>query len=159
MERKILTENLSKDRRSKEKMIFSNIFVYSNMLQKIFNREIPILTLKQFMLVALIRQINKPLTYTCAGKILGSSRQNIRRIAESLEKEGFLTIEPMKEDKRAQNVFITPRAERYFIEEFKDYERDLKYLFEVFDDEELGQFFNLMNKLSLGIESLDRRGH
>ena len=60
---------------------FENQFVF-----QIFDSRIPALSLKQFMLLSVARQAGEPMTFTQLGALLGCSRQNIKQLAEALEK-------------------------------------------------------------------------
>lgn len=45
----------------------------------------------------------------------------------------------------------------YFQNEFSQYQKELKYLFEVYTDEEIETLFTLLSKLYAGIENLEKR--
>ena len=61
-------------------------------MQTIFDKNIPELSLKQFMLLSVARQSEKPLTFTGLGNLLGCSRQNVKKLADVLLKKGFIDI-------------------------------------------------------------------
>ena len=97
--------------------------------------------MKQFMLLSIVRQLPEQLTFTQLGDILGCSRQNIKKLADALEKKGFITIQQSSSDARAMCICPAKKAEEYFQEEFSVYQKELKYLFEVYTEKELEQFF------------------
>ncbi len=154
MELETLIAEYSTSRDKQEKAIFSTLFFTSNRLQTLFDRDIPQVTLKQFMLLVLVGQ---PSTLTQLGKLLGCSRQNVKKLADALEKKGFITLAQSPRDPRATCVSPTQKMEDFFAHDFVQYEEKLKYVFEVYTDEELKTLFGLFNKLYEGIEHLEKR--
>lgn len=153
-----LTARYSDTTEKQQRAIFSALFIATNRLQTLFDKNIPQLSLKQFMLLAMVRQSEEQLTFTQLGNILGCSRQNIKKLAEILEKKGFITIQQSPQDPRAMSIFPTAKVEQYFERDFSQYQEELKYLFEVYTDEEVETLFVLLSKLYAGIENLERKG-
>lgn len=142
---------------NREKAIFSTLFIAGNRLQTLFDNHIPEISLKQFMLLSLVRQSGEPLTLTQLGNLLGCSRQNIKKLAEVLAKKGFLTIRQSPRDSRAICICPTEKVDRYFETEFSDYQKELAYLFEGYTEDEIQTLFQLLAKLYDGIGNLERR--
>ena len=155
MELKDLIYRFSNGPDNQRKAIFSTLFIAGNRLQTLFDSRIPSLSLKQFMLLSIVRQADVHLTFTQLGEILGCSRQNVKKLATALEKKGFVTIWQNPNDLRAYSVFSTPKANEYFENEFSGYLEEMKQLFSVYTDEELAQLFRLLMKLYDGIERLE----
>ena len=152
-----LITRFSTTTQDREKAVFSTIFIAGNKLQTLFDKHIPKLSLKQFMLLSIVRQSETPLTFTQSGSILGCSRQNIKKLAEALEKKGFITLAQSPCDTRAMCIRPTKKAEEYFHNDFARYQEELKYLFEVYTDEEIETLFLLLSKLYAGIDNLEKR--
>lgn len=146
----VTTENQSK-------AIFSTLFIAGNKLQTLFDNHIPKVSLKQFMLLSVVRQAKEPLTFTQLGDLLGCSRQNIKKLADALMKKGFVTIRQSPHDARALCICPTEKVDDYFQNDFSEYQRELKYLFEVYTDEEIEMLFILLSRLYAGIENLEKR--
>ena len=142
---------------NQRKAIFSTLFIAGNKLQTLFDNHIPEISLKQFMLLSIVRQSNEQLTFTQLGNILGCSRQNIKKLADVLMKKGFIVIKQSPHDTRAMCISPTEKVNDYFQNEFLQYQEELKYLFEVYTDEEIETLFTLMSKLYAGIENLEKR--
>ena len=151
-----LITRFSDTRENQQKAVFSTLFIAGNRLQTVFDNHIPEISLKQFMLLSIVRQLPEQLTFTQLGDILGCSRQNIKKLADALEKKGFITIQQRSSDARAMCICPAKKAEEYFQEEFSVYQKELKYLFEVYTEKELEQFFRLLMRLYAGIENLQR---
>ncbi len=142
---------------NQRKAIFSTLFIAGNKLQTLFDNHIPELSLKQFMLLSVVRQSKEKLTFTELGNLLGCSRQNIKKIAEVLEKKGFVTIQQSSYDTRAFGICPTQKAEDYFQNDFLEYQKELKYLFEVYTEEEIKTLFILLSRLYQGIDHLENK--
>ena len=57
-------------------------------------------------MLSLIHIYNE-LTLTEAGKLLGCSRQNVTKLAEALERKGWVSVHPSAADSRASPVSYT----------------------------------------------------
>lgn len=152
-----LTARFSDTTEKQRKAIFSTLFIAGNRLQTLFDKHIPQVSLKQFMLLAIVRQSEEQLTFTQLGDILGCSRQNIKKLAEILEKKGFISIRQSPDDSRAMCIVPTEKMYQYFENDFCEYQEELKYLFEVYTDEEVETLFVLLSKLYAGIENLEKK--
>lgn len=152
-----LTARFSETAENQKKAIFSSLFIAANKLQTLFDNHIPQISLKQFMLLSVVRQSKEPLTFTQLGNILGCSRQNIKKLAEILKKKGFISIQPSPHDSRAMCICPTEKVDDFFENEFSEYQEELRYLFEVYTDQEVETLFILMSKLYAGIENLEKK--
>lgn len=152
-----LTERFSSSTENQRKAIFSTLFITGNKLQTLFDNHIPQVSLKQFMLLSIVRQSKELLTFTQLGNMLGCSRQNIKKLADVLRKKGFITIQQSPQDTRAMCICPTEKVNDFFRNDFWEYQEDLKYLFEVYTDEEIETLFTLLTRLYAGIEHLEKR--
>ena len=152
-----LTKHFSHSTENRKKAVFSTLFIAGNRLQTLFDNHIPEISLKQFMLLSIVRQSNEQLTFTQLGNLLGCSRQNIKKLANILMKKGFITIQPSPLDTRAMCICPTEKVNAYFENDFLEYQRELGYLFEVYTDEEIETLFILLSKLYAGIENLEKK--
>ena len=142
---------------NQRKAIFSTLFIAGNKLQTLFDKNIPEVSLKQFMLLSIVRQSKEPLTFTQLGNLLGCSRQNVKKLADVLMKKSFITIQQSPFDTRALCICPTEKVNDYFLNDFSEYQEELKYLFEVYSDKEIETLFVLLSKLYAGIENLEKR--
>ena len=142
---------------NQRKAIFSTLFIAGNKLQTLFDNRIPEVSLKQFMLLSIVRQSKEQLTFTQLGDLLGCSRQNIKKLADVLMKKGFITIQQSPHDTRAMCICPTEKVNDFFQNDFSKYQNELKYLFEVYTDEEIETLFILLSKLYAGIDNLEKK--
>lgn len=154
---KDLVTRFSGTTENQRKAIFSSLFIVGNKLQTIFDNHIPQISLKQFMLLSIVRQSKEPLTFTQLGNILGCSRQNIKKLAEILEKKGFVIMQKSPHDTRAMCICPTEKVNDFFENDFSKYQEELQYLFEVYTDEEIKTLFILLSKMYAGIENLEKK--
>lgn len=152
-----LTARFSGTTENQRKAIFSTLFIAGNKLQTLFDKHIPEVSLKQFMLLSIVRQSKEQLTLTQLGNILGCSRQNIKKLADVLVKKGFITITQSPHDTRGLCICPTEKVNDYFQGDFVKYQEQLTYLFEVYTDEEIETLFLLLSRLYAGIDNLEKR--
>ncbi len=157
MELQDLITRFSDGREKQGKAIFSSLFILGNKLQTLFDQRIPELSLKQFMLLSVVRQSPKPMPLTHLGKLLGCSRQNVKKLGAALEKKGFVSFRSDPEDERILCICPTQKAEDYFQGEFVPYQQELACLFEGYSDEEVAMLFTLLSRLYQGVDNLERR--
>lgn len=157
MEINDLVTHFSGTTANQEKAIFSTLFIAGNRLQTVFDKFIPKVSLKQFMLLSIVRQSNEPLTFTQLGNLLGCSRQNIKKLADVLMKKGFVTLEQSPNDTRAMCVLPTDKVNEFYRNDFSEYQGKLSYLFEVYTDDEISALFHLLSKLYAGIDNLEKK--
>ncbi len=152
-----LITRFSSTTENQRKAIFSTLFIAGNKLQTLFDNHIPEISLKQFMLLSIVKQSKEQLTFTQLGNLLGCSRQNIKKLADVLMKKGFITIRQSPHDTRAMCICPTEKVNDYFGNDFLQYQEELKYLFEVYTDKELETLFILLSRLYAGIENLEKK--
>jgi len=94
---------------SDDLMIYGTLFSLSNRLQTHVDGMLPEITARQhFMLIVIFTLFKdtKPSLKDVANA-MGCSYQNVKRMAENLEKSGFLLIERDAYDKRKYNLTLT----------------------------------------------------
>ncbi len=152
-----LTIKFSSSTVKQRKAIFSTLFIAGNKLQTLFDNHISGVSLKQFMLLSIVRQSKEQLTFTQLGNLLGCSRQNIKKLADVLMKKGFITIQQSPHDTRAMCICPTEKVNDFYKNDFSEYQEKLKYLFEVYTDQEIETLFTLLSRLYAGIENLEKK--
>lgn len=138
--------------------IFGATFFIAQKLQvmgdKVLSEKVGI-TIKQWMLlITLINEFPEHLpTISEAAEKYGTSRQNLKKIALSLQKKGFVLIAQDPEDNRIQRITITGKHRKYFEgNENEKWQHDfIDSLFENFSGAEVVDFSNYMKKLMSNI--------
>lgn len=145
-----------------QKACFNLLFTLANRLQTLFDHAIPEVSLRQFMVLSVLRQSAEPMNLSEMGAILGCSRQNVKKVAALLEKKGLLEFCHQPGDARNLCLYATRQAELWFQEEFAPFEEELQILFSAFSAEEIRIFLQLLQKLMQGtylLEQADRERH
>jgi DNA-binding MarR family transcriptional regulator len=109
------------------------------------------ITTKQWMLlVILVKNLNgQQPTISETAKVFGTSRQNLKQVALSLQKKQFIDIKPDPNDFRIQRISLTGKHEQFFLgEENEQWQNNyINSLFNGFSEEELRTFSGFMNRL------------
>lgn len=99
----------------KKAYIFGAIFFLSNRIQnegdKVFNE---ITTKQWFLLISIIRSGVKNPTLTEISKIIGYSRQNVKKLSVHLEKAGLVELQKDINDSRVLRISLTDKCYNYF---------------------------------------------
>ncbi len=136
--------------------IFSSFFTLSNRLQAAGDGLDDKMTLKQWLLIAvLIKSEEESLSVSDLAQRMGSSRQNVMKMAQLLEKQGFLVIEKRKDDKRFLEVRVTPACLAHCTIRAPKEEMFIETLFAGFSDGELGDLSQSFAKLANNIARLE----
>lgn len=150
-----LTAAYKTGRDNQQRAIFASLFILGNRLQTSFDKVDPQVTMKQFMVLIMIKQVpEKSLDLTSCGDLLGCSRQNAKKLALVLEKKNLITICRNAKDRRKTDLTLTQHGEAYFQSVAKLHKKALDTIFEVYTDDELEQFFIIFMKLYDGAEQL-----
>jgi len=140
-----------------EAYIYGSIFALSNKLQLIGDKFDSNISTKQWFLIAIIAgfQDEAP-TISMTAERMGSSRQNIKKMASILEKRGFLIIVKDKEDGRIQRLELTKYCIDYFEERQEREQNYMKRLFAEFDKEMLIGGFRAIKQLEKNIMRMEK---
>lgn len=74
--------------------IFSSIFVLQNRMQTVGEKLQTKMSMKQWLLLAMVECCPHPKTLTNVGLLMGCSRQNVKKLALALEKKGLCICQP-----------------------------------------------------------------
>ncbi|WP_310604093.1 MarR family winged helix-turn-helix transcriptional regulator [Anaerosporobacter sp.] len=134
--------------------IFSSIFVLQNRMQTAGDKIQTQISMKQWLLIAMTESCPEPRTLTNIGNLMGCSRQNVKKLALSLEKKGFVTM-PLGSNNSVR-IELTEKVNEYAQEIGLQQMQTLKMLFADFNEEEIKQLFRLYEKLFIGIERVEK---
>ncbi len=140
----------------KKSVLFFSLLVIANLIETNYNAGMEELTLKQLMLLILVA-VSEGETFTKYGKIMGSSRQNIKTLAKALEKKSYVSIRQDENDRRACGIFLTDKTAKHFKDTDDYYTRQILYLFSEFTADEIDLMFSFIPKLLAGIERMEKK--
>jgi DNA-binding MarR family transcriptional regulator len=128
--------------------VFTKIFLLSLKMENIGNKALKKdqLTIKQFLLIASIESFEHPPSIKEVADMVSTSHQNVKEIADRLEKRGFIKIEKDEKDKRILRLKTTEKNAQYWASRLDEHEDVIFALFNPFSDEEIRTFKVLINK-------------
>lgn len=132
----------------KKAFIFATMLTLANRLQIVGDKLDKNITLKQWLLIAIILKNGNPSpTLGEVAGIFGCSRQNIKKLAMILEKQGVVALKRDEKDARVVRIQLTSKCHAYF-KGREDLENEfMQDLFHHFDEK-------LTNGLFYGIQQL-----
>lgn len=92
--------------------IYGMLFSLSNRIQTIGDKDFKDITIKQHFLMIGLSMFENPPTLKEMGELIGCSYQNVKRMAEHLQKESYLNIVQDKNDKRKLLLVSTGKLEK-----------------------------------------------
>ena len=141
------------DRLSRMQTLFTSIFVIQNRIQNAGEKIQKELSMKQWLLLTIISVCPKPHTLSNVGRIMGCSRQNVKKLVNSLELKGYVIVE--NGTNNSVCIELTNKVNEYLMEIGNKQIEFLNILFKEFTDKEIELFFSMFNKLYKGLNSLE----
>lgn len=146
---------LGKTNEWRMKLIFLTLFLYTNKLQTACDKMDDKVSIRQWMVIIMTLQYKKPPTLSQLAGVLGCSRQNVKKLALILEKNGYITLERDENDGRALVVKLTSKSAQYF-EDREQVTNELLYMmFGRLTEGKIQELFILLSKLFEGIEDVE----
>lgn len=145
-----LFEEFDCDTPHRVQAIFCNIFIQQNKLQTACEKIQTDMSMKQWLLLAMLEHCPEPKTLTNVGKLMGCSRQNVRKLANALKEKEYLTM--TEGVNNAVCLKETKKVAEYSGEMDERRGRVLQLMFSEFSEEEIAQLYSFYRKLYRGIE-------
>ena len=147
-------ETLGKEPSWVKKLLFAGVFIQENKLHAIFDRYSKIPS-KQWLLMAVSTSFDETPDLTMLAKAMGCSRQNVKKLAMQLEKNGYVKLEKSSKDARSLCVRVSEKG-KVFAKEMVDITDQVhQALFSEFNDDEINEYYRLSIKLMHGIDHLE----
>ena len=138
----------------KKKLIFSGVFVLENKLHTVLDRYLEGITSKQWLVLVVASSFSTPPDLSKVGKALGCSRQNIKKLALALEKEGMVSLIESESDGRSLCIHLTVKG-RIILQNSKNLENKVyNSLFKEFTQDDINSYYSLSKKFNNGIDHL-----
>lgn len=147
-------------RKEQQQFIFGSIFLLSNRFQTAGDGVLKEITLKQFLLLIVIENIDKsnPSLNNIARE-MGTTRQNIKKMIDILCAKGLVKAVRLENDKRNLSVSLTEKAYSFFKKYDKAGSEFLDQLFEGIPEENLGLISDTFNKLFSNIYEIENKNY
>jgi len=131
-----------------EHMIYGTLFALSNRLQTYLDRMLPEITSKQhFLLIvlSLFKDTNPSLKEVASA--MGCSYQNVKRMADCLEKKGYLIIKRDAVDKRKYSLIMTDKIIEFSEKTDEESDKFMQDLYRGLSQEDLQNTLNMLTKM------------
>ncbi len=152
-----LEEGTPTDAQGNKAYVFGMIFLLSNKIQRLGDQRDPRLTVKQWIFLAGVLDCGGPgPTLSQVAARIGSSRQNVKKIASLLEKQGFLSMERDQKDGRALCISLTRECLAHLRQRDHMERRFLEELFQGFSGQELSALSKALEKLEGNVDNMER---
>lgn len=136
--------------------ILGSLLMLANRIQVLGDKLDERITMKQWLLIAVILKSGLPApALSDLAAMLGSSRQNVKKMALLLEKQGLVTLAKDPQDARILRVRLTEGCMVYFAGRSREEERFMAELFADFSQEATTGLFNGLTRLSRNIARME----
>lgn len=134
--------------------IFGTIFTLSNKLQALGDEFDKNITTKQWLFIISVSTFKEPPMISEVANFIGYSRQNAKRIANALQKSGYVIISKDEHDARALRIELAQECRKYFEKRKKCEIEFLEKIFTGFDSELIHDFYKNLIRLELNIKKI-----
>lgn len=147
-------EERGTDLRWMKKLLFAGVFIQENRLHTIFDRYNE-MSSKQWLLMVICNSFDTTQDLTTLGAAMGCSRQNVKKLALQLEKNGYVVLEKSKKDARSLCVKGTEKGIEFAKKNEALVDKLHETVFKEFTDEEIEKYYQMSIKMMHGIEYLE----
>lgn len=140
---------------SKQAFVYAAIHMLANRMQTLGDKIDPTVSSKQWFVLAVVLKFDAtPPNIGDVADALGTSRQNIKKIANILEKRGFLRLEKDEKDLRSIRLFLTEQCYKYLKGREQQENEYLKRIFSELEEEEVTVLCKGLGKLLKNLDNL-----
>ena len=140
----------------KEAYILGAIFTFANRLQFLGDKLYENISMKQWLLIAVISKCKSyPPSISEIAEIIGSSRQNVKKMALILQERGFVSLDKDSNDARVIRITLTPKCLTYFQEKEEKELQFMSSLFDNFDETHTNGLYEGLAKLAENITEME----
>ena len=104
------------DEMEDRKYLFGSIHTLANRKETLMEREMTEfgVTFKQWLLMSVVRNaFERPPSLNEAARVMGTSHQNVKKIASILERKGLARLEKDRTDSRVTRLVLTENSDRF----------------------------------------------
>ncbi len=144
------------DEKEQQAYILGAFLTLANRLQVLGDKLDEKITMKQWLLIAVILKSGSPApALRDLAAMIGSSRQNVKKMALLLEKQGFVALSKDEKDARILRVRLTEECRVYFAGRNREEEQFMDDLFQDFNAELTSGLFTGLTKLTDNIARME----
>lgn len=134
---------------NKQYILFGGTFVLANKLQVVADKKVKGLSTKQWFLLRNLSDVptDPQPTITMLAKETDTSRQNVRKMLEVLQRRGYVALHESEDDRRSQTVHLTQSGGNVLRQVAQEAVPFFKELFSGISEEELEKSADVIVKL------------
>lgn len=145
------------NRTENEEYIIGCVSLLSNKITQFGDSILPDITFKQWFLLIMISKMElQEKSINSIAEVVGTTRQNVKKMLVPLENKGYVRIEKSDSDARALKVELTEKAYQYFTENDASAARETNRLFSAFSTEEIDGLVCTLKKLQCSFEIYEK---
>ena len=156
MDIKGLLNDFGKSEELQKQAVFTSIFIIQNRLQTACDKLEDDITVKQWLLLAMASVCHEPPTLTTLGRLMGCSRQNVKKLAGALEKKGYLQIDKDAAKGNTASIIITAKTQEYYDGKSDLHEHLFRLLFQDFSSDEIMLVYGFIKKFYKGVSRIEK---
>ena len=137
------------------KFAFGSLFLLANRVQLLGDKIDPDISIKQWLFIVVIPSCGSAPTIMEISRALGSSHQNVKKMAVILESRGFIRLFKDPEDARITRVSLTEKCAEFFDAREDAAGEFIERLFAGFSDSEIRGLSVVMRKLSENVVAME----
>lgn len=137
----------------KKRLIFSELFILQNKIQTRFDKILGDITSKQFIILMIVNSFPYPPSLTEVAKHAGCSRQNVKKVAAVLERNGYIILIAEKET-RAVRIALEQKFYDFYETFMQKSETGLEDLFHGMNKTEIDGLFSNLHLLEENVDRL-----
>jgi len=141
------------NRTENEEYIIGCVSLLSNKITQFGDSILPDITFKQWFLLIMISKMElREKSVNSIAEVVGTTRQNVKKMLVPLENKGYVRIEKSNSDARALKVELTEKAYQYFTDNDASTAHETEKLFSAFSTEEIEGLACTLKKLLCSFE-------
>lgn len=142
---------------TRKEILLSRLFNLSNKIQNLGDLLDSEITMKQGQMLEIINQYETgPIMITELSELIGSSRQNAKKMALLLSNQGYLSLARDEKDARILRVALTEKGSLYCSSRRDADKRFLNNVFDGFTDKQLKGLIKNFDKLSKNVAKMEK---
>jgi len=134
--------------------IFAAAPMLANRLQVVGSQVTEAITFKQWLILLIVREMPAKSTVSEIAKQYGSSRQNAKKLLDSLAKIEYVLLEQDPEDKRSYAVSITQRGKKFMKDAEKPGNAFVNMVFEGCTENDIAATKRVIMQTLINLDSL-----
>lgn len=147
-------DTMGTDLQWKKNLLFAGIFIQENRLHAVYDRYNE-MSCKQWLLMVVCNAFETPPDLSALAAAMGCSRQNVKKLALHLEKDGYITLEKSPKDARVLCVKKTEKGIQFTKDNTELGKKVHDAVFKEFTEEEISLYYQLSVKMMHGISHLE----